>query len=76
MEIGYRLGRAETVNRARGDAQLAMADRVGAVSGQLTGRLDGCRELCGADSRHGGARARCTTTALSPGPPTLPRGPK
>jgi hypothetical protein len=45
------------VNRARGDAQLAMADGVRAVSAQLTGRLDGCRELCGADSRHGGAGA-------------------
>ena len=57
MGIGYRLGRAEMVNRARGDAQLAMADGVRAVFAQLTGRLDGCRELCGADSRHGGAGA-------------------
>jgi hypothetical protein len=34
-----------------------MADRVVATTANLTGRLDGCRGLCGVDSRHRGARA-------------------
>jgi hypothetical protein len=64
MGIGCRLRRAETANRAREDAQLAMAERVRAAAGNLTGRLDGCCEVCEADSKHRGARAGRESVAV------------
>src|ERR1035437_5351110 len=57
MGIGCRLGGAETANRAHGDAQRALAEGARAAAVELTGRLDGGRELCVADSKHRGARA-------------------
>ena len=57
MGIGCRLRGAERANRARGDAQRAPAERVRTAALGLTGRLDGGRELCAADSEHRGARA-------------------
>jgi hypothetical protein len=57
MGIGCRLRGAETANRARGDAQRAMAEGVRAAAVELAGRLDCGRELCVADSKHRGARA-------------------
>jgi len=57
MGIGCRLRGAEAANRARDDVQLAMADRVLAVSVHLMRRLDESRELRSFDSRHRGAMA-------------------
>ena len=57
MGIGCRLQGAEATNRARDDVQLAMADRVLAVSVHLMRRLDDSRELRLFDSRRRGARA-------------------
>ena len=57
MGIGCRLWGVETASRARDDVQLAMADRVFAVSVHLMRRLDDSRELRLFDSRHRGARA-------------------
>ena len=57
MGIGRRLRGTETANRARDDVQLAMAERVLAVSVHLMRRLDDGRELRFVDSRHRGARA-------------------
>ena len=57
MGIGWRLRGAEAANRARDDVQLAMAERVLAVSVHLMRRLDDRRELRFFDSRHRGARA-------------------
>lgn len=57
MGIGCRLQGVETANRARGDAQRALAEGVSAAAVELVGRLDGGRELCVADSKHRGARA-------------------
>ena len=57
MGIGCRLLGAEAGNRARDDVQLAMADRVLAVSVHLMRRLDDSSELGLFDSRHRGARA-------------------
>jgi len=56
MGIGCRLRGVDTADRARGDAQRALAEggRAGAV--ELTGRLHVFRGLCGVDSRHRGAR--------------------
>ena len=56
MGIGCRLRGAEAANRARDDVQLAIADRVLAVSVHLMRRLDESRELRSFDSRHRGAR--------------------
>src|SRR5271155_5461139 len=57
MGIGWRLRGAETADRARVDAQRALAEGVLAAAVELTGRLDGGREVCVADSKHRGARA-------------------
>ena len=57
MGIGCRLRGAEAANRARDDVQLAMADRVLAVSVYLIRRLNDSRALRLFDSRHRGAMA-------------------
>ena len=57
MGIGCRLLGAEAGNRARDDVQLAMADRVLAVSVYLMRRLNDSRALRLFDSRHRGAMA-------------------
>jgi hypothetical protein len=57
MGIGCRLRGAEAAKRGRDDVQLAMAERVLAVSVHLMRRLDDSRELRLFDSRHRGARA-------------------
>jgi hypothetical protein len=57
MGIECRLRRVETADRARGDAQRAMAEGGRAAAVELTGRLDGGCELCVAGSKRRGARA-------------------
>jgi hypothetical protein len=57
MGIGCRLRGAEAANRVRDDVQLAMADRVLAVSVYLMRRLNDSRALRLFDSRHRGAMA-------------------
>src|ERR1700733_885186 len=57
MGIGCHLRGVETADRARGDAQRALAEGGRAAAVELTGRLDGGRELCVAGSKHRGARA-------------------
>ena len=52
MGIDCRLWRSEGAIRARRRLKSALADRVCAAAANLSGRLDGCGELYGADSRH------------------------
>lgn len=64
MGIGYRLRGVETANRAQAERKLAMADPVCVASVDQVGRLDGCREQCGVDSKHTGARAGLEAVAV------------
>ena len=56
MGIGYRLRGAETVDRARGDAQRGPAKGVRVSAVGLRRRLGVCLGWRGVDSRHRGAR--------------------
>jgi hypothetical protein len=57
MGIECFLLRVGVSSKTRERLALAMAERIRTGVANLTGRLDGCRELCGANSQHRAARA-------------------